>query len=110
MSNFELLAGEPQPDERKNAILACNDWLRLGPGRSLSGLLAFYAEVGQIRPPARSKATLKNWSVRFGWQDRSAIYDTVIERQRKEQDAEVQRRLEARRREIMESGLAVTHE
>jgi hypothetical protein len=107
---IELLAGERQERESKNAILTCNDYLRLGPGRSLSALLAYYAETGQNQPPTRSKATLKEWSQRFGWQARAAAYDAEAERQRKERDAELERRREARRQEIMDSGLALVHE
>jgi hypothetical protein len=110
MAQIELLTGERQEREGKNAILACNDFLRLGPGRSLSALLGYYAETGQNQPPTRSKATLKEWSQRFGWQVRAAAYDAELERQRKERDAELERQREARRREIMDSGLALIHE
>lgn len=109
-SRIDLLAGEHRERESKNAILACNDWLRLGPGRSLTGLLAFYAETGQNRPPTRSKCTLKEWSQRFDWQERAAAYDAETERQRQEADAEFARQQEARRREIMETGLALDYE
>jgi hypothetical protein len=109
-TTIELLAGEQQRREHNKAILACNDYLRLGPGRSLSNLLAFYANTDQIRPTTWSKSTLKEWSQRFCWQERAATYDAKMERRRKEQEAEASRQYDERRRQIMETGLALMHE
>lgn len=95
----ELLAGQRQKGERLAAIQACNDWLRLGPGRSLPKLLERYTEVDQVIPPTRSIATLKSWSSRYEWQERADVYD-----------AESERRKNERRQEIMESGLALDFE
>lgn len=109
-NEIELLTGERQERESKNALLACNDYLWLGPGRSLAALLKFYAETGQNRPPTRSKATLKEWSQRFGWQERARGYDAAMEQARQDAAAEFARQQEARRREIMQSGLALDYE
>ncbi|MCC6454181.1 MAG: hypothetical protein IT328_04510 [Caldilineaceae bacterium] len=95
----ELVAGEKLPGESKKAIIACNDWLRLGPGRTLVALVGKYAEMHQSTPPTRSLHTLKRWSTDFGWQAREEAYDAAIEAVKN-----------ARRREIMESGLALDYE
>jgi len=42
--------------------------------------------------------TLNNWSTRYGWQDRAEDYD-----------AELERRKDERAEQIMQSGLALTH-
>jgi hypothetical protein len=98
-----LLAGTIKEGESKNAVLACNDWLRMGPGRSLPGLEKRYSESNQKQPPTSSIGTLKKWSSDYGWQARAEAYD-------KEIDAEKTAANDARRREIMESGLALEHE
>ncbi|MCB0207720.1 MAG: hypothetical protein KDJ52_00230 [Anaerolineae bacterium] len=95
----ELLAGELQTRESKKAVTACNDYLRLGPGRSLAKLCRTYAEPGPIRPPTRHLATLKRWSADYNWQQRAALYDAEIEQQKSDYT-----------QSIMKSGLALPHE
>jgi hypothetical protein len=99
MAKIKLLAGQRQKGERLTAVQACNDWLRLGRGRSLSKLLETYTENDQELPPTRSMGTLKGWSSRYHWQDRSEEYDAELERQKNE-----------RRQEVMDSGLALDFE
>lgn len=99
MSRVELLAGERAPRETSRAIQGCNDYLRLGPGRSLRLLHERYAESRQILPPTSYLCTLKDWSTRYGWVKRSELYDVEIEREKNECH-----------RQIMESGLALNHE
>jgi hypothetical protein len=99
----ELLAGQRQEKETKRAIQACNDYLRMGPGRSLQKLHRFYTESAPYKPPVKALRTLKGWSAQFGWQERANDYDTEIERQKNEL-------AEARRREAMEAGLALDYE
>lgn len=94
-----LLAGEPQEGENKKAILACNDYLRLGPGRSLAKLHQTYTESTPVKPPTKHLRTLKEWSRLYEWQLRAAQYDTEIERQKNDQ-------VQA----IMKEGLALAHE
>lgn len=96
----ELLSGEVQSDESSRAIQACNDFLRLGPGRSLPRLAEQYTKSNQEQPPTKSLGTLKKWSMQYAWAERAAGYDaTVIEAQKN-----------ARRRSIMEEGLALDYE
>jgi len=98
MAKLELLAGERQEGERNKAVQACNDYLRLGPGRSLAKLLRRY-QIGPEAPPTKRLNTLKDWSTSFDWQARAVAYDADIERQKNEY---VQ--------QIMKSGLALAHE
>jgi len=58
-----------------------------------------YTEIDQDIPPTRSIATLKSWSTRYEWQERAESYDAELERRKNE-----------RRQEIMESGLALDFE
>lgn len=99
----ELLAGKRQPRESHIAVQACNDFLRLGPGRSLPDLLARYTANDQESPPTASMGTLKQWSARFDWQARAALYDAGIER-------ETNQVVERRRRAVMEEGLGLNEE
>lgn len=77
--DIELLAGSPAEGESQKAITACNDWLRLGPGRSIPKLLAYYQTQTEIikkfEPPSASAKTLGTWSSRFKWPEREALYD-----------------------------------
>lgn len=102
MARIELLAGEPLSGETKRALLACNDYLRMGPGRSLAKLLNHY-QAGSETPPSKRLNTLKGWSAAFDWQARAVSYDTAIERRKTEQ-------VEARRRFAMEHGFALDYE
>lgn len=106
----ELLAGERQARESKRAIWACNDYLRLGPGRSLQKLQQLYIEPSSTKPPSKHLRTLAEWSRQYGWQARAARYDAEIEHRRKVQDEVLERERQERRRQIMESGLAVDFE
>lgn len=99
----ELIAGEKVKGESSKAIIACNDYLRMGPGRSLRSLLSRYREVARSSAPTHNQSTLQMWSVAYSWQVRAESYDAANE-------AEKQVRAEARRREIMEEGLALDYE
>lgn len=99
----QLIAGEPIPGESRKAILACNDYLRMGAGRSLSILSQQYSKIERVQAPTQSLGTLFAWSTRYGWQTRAELYDAELERQRNEAEA-------ARRKEIMESGFALDYE
>ena len=98
----ELLAGIPKEGESNKAITACNDYLRMGIARSLSKLCDRYHSATEPIPTQRI-ATLKNWSIDYGWQERAAAYDEAI-------DAEKTAATEVRRKAIMEQGLALEHE
>src|SRR4051812_32193964 len=99
MAEPKLLAGEPGENETSRAIQACNDFLRLGPGRTLTLLLAKYGKTRRNTAPTASRDTLEDWSRKFGWQERGRSYDAAIEDARN-----------VRRREIMEEGLALDYE
>lgn len=99
----ELVAGERMPGEGKNAILACNDYVRMGPSRSLRALEERYNDDARKSPPTRSLGTLAKWSSKFNWQARAEAYDAAI-------DAEKTALAAARRKEIMQSGVALDYE
>lgn len=99
MAQIELLVGERQARETRRAVIACNGYLRLGAGRSLRQLAVQYRERARSDAPTRSLSTLNRWSQDFAWQARTAIYDAHLEAEKNE-----------RRRQIMESGLALDYE
>lgn len=98
MAELELLAGQRQEGETSKAVLACNDYLRMGAGRSLSKLLDRYHNATDA-PPTKREKTLKDWSRNFDWQTRVTEYDAGWE----------QRKTAARNAEI-NTGLALDFE
>jgi hypothetical protein len=94
-----LLAGERQAGESNKAVQACNDWLRLGPGRTLVNLAQRYRALQENTAPSLKKNTLEAWSSRYSWAERSVEYDARLEEEKNR-----------RAREIMESGLALDYE
>lgn len=102
MEQVILLAGKRQKRESSRARQACNDYLRMGPGRSLRDLWRRYTSSNtdtQIEPPTRAYTTLRNWSSRYNWSERAEAYDAQLEAEKT-----------ARAQEIMQTGLAFTHE
>lgn len=95
----ELLAGERQKNETDKAVQACNDYLRMGAGRSFNKLLAKYCEVWQKNAPTQAYGTIQKWSVSHGWQARCAQYD-----------AEWDARKTAERNAVFAQGLALDFE
>lgn len=75
MAEIQLLAGERQENESDKAAIACNDWLRMGPGRTLVGLLDKYSKTQQNTAPTHSPNTLQGWSSKFDWSTRAAEFD-----------------------------------
>ncbi len=98
MAGVELLAGTRQEGESPKAVIACNDFLRIGSGRTMRKLLEQYEKSRKNAPPTRSWNTIKKWAVNYGWQERAAIYDALVEQRKNE-----------RRDRIMNSGLAQAH-
>lgn len=96
---LELLAGERKDNESDRAVQACNDYLRLGAGRSLRKLAQKYAKTRQSTPPTDSIETLKVWSADYEWKQRSSQYDAELEAIRNE-----------KRRKEFEAGLALDYE
>lgn len=99
MDNLELLQGERQRNETGKAVQGCNDYLRMGPGRSVAALQREYAKQHKNAPPTRSVDTLKQWSVKYGWPQRAEQYDKQLEAEKNTKAIE-----------IMQSGLALAHE
>lgn len=88
-----------QKKESKKAAAACADYLRMGIGRSLAKLHQSYTGTTPTEPPTRTLRVLKQWSSDFGWQDRAEAFDKEIDAAK-----------EQRRKEVMESGLALDYE
>lgn len=99
MTEITLLVGERQAGESKKAVLACNDFLRMGAGRTLAELHRKYSDTQQGTAPTRSQNTLEGWSSRFKWADRAVAYDAAREAQKN-----------AEEREALRTGLAQAHE
>lgn len=99
MKRPSLLAGERKDNESDRAAQACNDYLRLGPARSLSKLVQKYAKRNQKEPATDSESTLKKWSAEFEWQLRASAYDAELEAEKNE-----------KRRQVFEQGLALDYE
>jgi hypothetical protein len=96
---LKLLAGERNPGESDKAVQAANDYLRMGPGRSLRKLAQKYNKSRRTTPPTTSKDTLGIWSSDFEWQKRASEYDAAIEAAKNE-----------KRRKSLEEGLALEYE
>lgn len=94
-----LLAGERKENETDRAVQACNDYVRMGPGRSLRKLLAKYHNTRRTTTPTDSFDTLANWSSSFDWPARASAHDAELESAKNE-----------KRRQVMEQGLALDHE
>lgn len=104
MKRPSLLVGERKDNESDRAVQACNDYLRLGPARSLPKLLASHhrkkpTKTDQNRPITESLGTLKEWSTEFEWQLRASAYDAELEAEKNE-----------KRRQVFEQGLALDYE
>lgn len=75
------------PGETARASAALQDYIGMGPGRSLPKLFRRYikaTKTGQEKPPSRRIATLKKWSSKYRWQDRLACWQDM---QRLEREA-----------------------
>lgn len=73
-----------QTGESQRAHAAFLDYCRMGPARSLRGLLARYVQQAsdnpQTKPPTLKWTTLSTWSDRFYWQARVALWDAEQQR------------------------------
>jgi hypothetical protein len=98
LDRVQLLVGQRQKRESSRAVQGCNDYLRLGPNRSLSILARSYSEVSK-NIPTKSIGTLKKWCLLYGWQQRAEAYDARLEDQKNQ-----------RVKEIMNTGFALIHE
>lgn len=101
-SEVALLAGEKYNGESKRAILACNDYLRMGPIRSLAELIRRYkSDREQDRGNAVATAsihTIYGWAGRFNWEGRAEMYDARTDSEKTAVAAQV-----------LETGLALSY-
>lgn len=78
-----LLAGDPASNESGAAIQSCNDYLRMGPRRSLKALAERYKKnKDNAATPCLSLTTMEHWSMEHSWQARALAYDKIIEEAR----------------------------
>lgn len=82
--SVQLLVGERKEGETDRAVLACNDYLRMGIGRSLRDVFASYRqqianEASTEKPPTSRFETLAAWSSQYGWVERASIYDAAVD-------------------------------
>ena len=94
----ELLAGERKENESDKAVIACNDYLLMGHGRSLDKLCERYLNATDT-PLTRRIKTLKDWSVAHNWVERAQAYENAI---MANQSAKIER--------LRTEGLAADHE
>jgi hypothetical protein len=102
-TGIELLNGVRYDVESDAAVVACNDWLRLGSGRTIPLLLNNYQQQATFqrgfKPPSLSYLTLRTWSSNFDWPSRASEFDAAWDA-RKTAEAEA----------VMNYGLALSHE
>ncbi len=103
VSRLELLAGEKKPDESVRAVLACNEFLRMGPARNVAALCRRFKRLAQLESgadavPTVSNTTLYSWSWDFEWFKRAELYDARVDKDKTDLA-----------RESMNTGLAMPH-
>lgn len=96
---LELLSGQRHARESDKAVQACNDFLRLGVGRTVPMLHDEYEFTLENLSPTKSLPTLYQWHKEFEWKARAAIYDVDLEQ-----------RKNAEREAVIKSGLALEYE
>lgn len=93
--------GTRHVSETDRAVVACNDYLRMGSGRSLVELRDDYAAAKERGEgvPTTGKHMLYEWSSRHGWAARCREYDAEIDGIKNETA-----------QQVLGSGLALSHE
>ncbi len=80
---LQPLSGVRQKSESDAAVQACNDWLRMGAGRSLRELSHNYSQQvtrnKRFKPPTEDYDNLRQWSSKFSWAERATEYDANFE-------------------------------
>lgn len=99
MTGLQPLKGQRQKGESDNAVIACNDWLRLGTGRTLPELAQKYGDMQSSATPTQSVSTLETWSSKFQWAERATEFDADYEAIKN-----------AERQAVMDYGLALDYE
>lgn len=92
--------------ESAKARQAKDDYIKLGPNRSLEKLLARYRSTTEP-PPTTRISTLKGWSCRFGWVDAAIAYDEAERERAKREAIEVAEAVKQRRIEVLSQGFAL---
>lgn len=103
---LEPATSEKGQIENKRANQALRDYAYLGTSRSFEKLRGHYTggAPGTLRPcPTKSSNTMKKWSLAFAWVERVNRWDEL-------ERARAQANYEARRAEIMQTGLALDYE
>jgi len=77
---IQLLAGNKEKGESPLATSACNDYLRMGPARSIAGLHRAY--IANDPNYHRSMNSLYHYSWDFNWARRAEEYDARMEAQK----------------------------
>jgi len=72
---IQPLTGQRHDRETDAAVVACNDYLRMGIGRSLRGLLESIQNTDKSLTKKLAWGTIAGWSHKFDWQERAAAYD-----------------------------------
>lgn len=91
-------------------MIACNDYLRMGPGRSLRLLMAAYDKSARTDTPTTSLGTLGKWSTAYRWQERAELYDAALEAEKTAAEKARQQAIAERRKAVMEDGVAFDFE
>jgi hypothetical protein len=93
--------------ETKRSNQAFRHYAMLGASRSIEKLFDAFPQLfpsdSGVIAPTKSIHTLRDWSGDFHWVERANRFDEI-------QNEKDRATYEARRKEIMESGLALTHE
>jgi hypothetical protein len=76
---LELLAGTRYENESDKSVQACNDWLRLGAGRTIPLLLEQYEFLPENTSPTKSLNSLYKWHNVYDWKGRATQFDETIE-------------------------------
>lgn len=96
---LELLKGQRRKGESDKSVQACNDFMRLGTGRTIPLLLQHYEFLQESAKPTDSIHTLYRWHNDYEWKLRAAEYD-----------AEYEAIKNVERQAVMEYGVALEHE
>lgn len=77
------------PQMTPKAAQAFDDFVALGPTRSLRKLYERYRQQTVSKPPSSRLETLFEWSTKYGWQDRIASAVTALAEARLEMASEI---------------------
>lgn len=82
-TQLQPLSGQRQNGESDAAVQACNDWLRMGSGRSIRQLIDNYSQQVTFsvtfEPPTTTYGTARQWASKFDWSSRATEYDVSWE-------------------------------